>query len=156
MSAVSAVATVPGTAPSRSIRSILLATDLGRASAGATDQAFDLARQLGASLLAVSVIDPGARDPAGGPILRLDQRRAERELAAQALVARGRRAGVHVSFLVWAGEPGPAIVDAAASERADLIVVGSHGRNRMERMVLGSVSDHVTRHAPCPVLIVRS
>jgi nucleotide-binding universal stress UspA family protein len=86
----------------------------------------------------------------------MDQRRAARELAAQALVVRGRRAGVPTSFLVWEGDPGPSIVDAAEAEEADLVVIGSRGRNRIERAVLGSVSDHVIRHARCPVLIVRA
>jgi len=67
-----------------------------------------------------------------------------------------RRISVSVSFLVWEGEPGPAIVEAAEAEGADLVIVGTRGRNRVERFVLGSVSDHVVRHAPCPVLIVRS
>ena len=98
------------------------------------------------------MIDPTAR-VLPGIAARMDQQRASRELAAQALVVRGRRAGVRVAFLVWEGEPGPAIVEAAASEQADLIVVGTHRRNRLERMVLGSVSDHVVRHAACPVLI---
>jgi nucleotide-binding universal stress UspA family protein len=157
MSALPAPARAPGATPQRAIRRILLATDLTGTSAGATDQAFELARQLGADLLAVSVIDPGiVGNRPGEPILRMDQRRAERELAAQVLVLRGRREGVGVSFLVWEGEPGPSIVDAAVSEQVDLIVVGTHGRNRVERMVLGSVSDHVTRNAPCPVLVVRT
>ena len=85
----------------------------------------------------------------------MDQRRAAREFAAQAIVVKGRRAGVAVRFLVWEGEPGPAIIEAAVAEAADLLVVGTHGRSRFERLVLGSVSDHVVRHAPCPVLIVR-
>jgi len=147
--------TAPDPEPRRSIRRILLATDLTETSAGATDQAFELAQQLRASLLVVSVIDPGSAR-AEQPVLRMDQRRAEREVAAQALVLRGRRERIGVSFLVWEGEPGPSIIDAAQSEQVDLIVVGTHGRNRMERMVLGSVSDHVSRNAPCPVLIVRS
>jgi nucleotide-binding universal stress UspA family protein len=46
-------------------------------------------------------------------------------------------------------------VEASVAEAADLIVVGTHGRGRVGRLVLGSVSDHVVRHAPCPVLIVR-
>jgi nucleotide-binding universal stress UspA family protein len=64
--------------------------------------------------------------------------------------------GVAVSFLIWEGEPGESIVDAAIAERADLIVVGSHGRGAVGRFLIGSVSDHVVRHAPCPVLVVRS
>lgn len=141
-------------APGR-IRRILLATDLSGASEAATQQALELARQLGARLLAVSVIDSSASLPGEARLLRLDQRRAAREAAAQALVVRGRAAGVSVEFLVWEGEPGSSIVDAAASELADLIIVGSHGRGRVGRLLLGSVSEHVVRNAPCPVLVVR-
>jgi nucleotide-binding universal stress UspA family protein len=141
--------------PRRAIQRILLATDLSSASAGATDQALELARTLHADLLVVSVID-GEAALAPGPVPRMDQRRAAREFAAQAIVVQGRRIGVSVSFLVWEGDPGPAIVEAAESEGADMIIVGTRGRNRVERLVLGSVSDHVVRHAPCPVLIVRA
>jgi nucleotide-binding universal stress UspA family protein len=141
--------------PMRSIHRILLATDLSPASAGATDQALELARSLHADLLVVSVID-SATPLSSGPVPRMDQRRAAREFAAQAIVVQGRRIGVSVAFHVWEGEPGPAIVEAAQSEGADMIIVGTRGRNRVERLVLGSVSDHVVRHAPCPVLIVRA
>jgi nucleotide-binding universal stress UspA family protein len=137
------------------IRRILLATDLSSASEKAAEEALQLARALRAELLVVSVIDPTTRAP-GPHVARMDRRRAAREVAAQALVVRGRRAGVAVEFLVWEGEPGPAIIEAAEAERADLLVVGTRGRSRVERMVLGSVSDHVVRHAPCPVLIVRA
>jgi nucleotide-binding universal stress UspA family protein len=142
--------------PAKAVRRILLATDLSPASEGATRQAIDLARDLGANLLIVSVIDPDLRGTPGGRVERMDQRRAVREQAAQAVVVRGRQAGIAVSFLVWEGEPGPAIVEAAESEGADMIVVGSHGRGRVGRFVLGSVSDHVIRNAAAPVLVVRS
>lgn len=145
----------PRIRPGKSIRRILLATDLSAASEGATRQAVELARDLGASLLIVSVIDPDLRGTPGGRLERMDQRRAAREQAAQAVVVRGRQAGIAVNFLIWEGEPGPAIVEAAAAEEADLIVVGSHGRGRVGRFVLGSVSDHVIRNATAPVLVVR-
>ena len=140
--------------PDLAIRRIVLATDLAPASECAAAQALALASDLHAEILAVSVIDPAAHD--SGPSLRMDQRRAALEVAAQALVVRGRRQGVTVQFLVWEGEPGPSIVDAAEAEQADLIVVGTRGRSRVERMVLGSVSDHVVRHTHCPVLVVRT
>ncbi len=155
MSAAPVVHELPVTGVPRRIRRILLATDLSSASEGATAQALELARQLRADLLVVSVIDPAARHAAGQTVARMDQRRAARELAAQAIVIDGRRAGVNVNFLVWEGEPGPAIVEAAESEGADMVIVGTRGRSRVERLVLGSVSDHVVRHARCPVLIVR-
>lgn len=154
MSALPRVEDAPAPWLGRRIRRILLATDLSPASRGAGEQALGLATDLGADLLVVSVIDP-ASELAGPVVTRMDQRRAARELAAQAVVVEGRRSGVNVTFLVWEGEPGPAIVEAAAAERADLVIVGSRGRNRVERLVLGSVSDHVVRHSTCPVLIVR-
>ena len=104
----------------------------------------------------MSVIDPGQlRLPGGHFGARVDQVRTLREIAAQELVQRGRRIGIAVSFLIWEGDPGEAIIEAARSERADLIVVGSHGRSGVGRFLIGSVSDHVVRHAPCPVLVVR-
>ena len=145
----------PPPRPANAVRRILLATDLSTASEAATEQAIQLARDLRASLLVVSVIDPEVRGAAGGRLERMDQRRAAREKAAQAVVVRGRQAGIGVSFLVWEGQPGPAIVEAAESEGADLIVVGSHGRGRVGRFMLGSVSDHVIRSAAAPVLVVR-
>ncbi|HUG29640.1 MAG TPA: universal stress protein [Candidatus Limnocylindria bacterium] len=141
--------------PATSVRRILLATDLSPASEGATREALDLARDLRAQLLIVSVIDPTARSIPGGRVERIDQQRAARLASAQAVVARGRDEGVAASFLVWEGEPGPSIVDAAASEQVDMIVVGSHGRGAMGRLLIGSVSDYVVRHASCPVLVVR-
>ena len=137
-------------------RTVVLATDLSPTSAAATAAALDLAGTLGARLLAVSVIDPGSlRLPGGRFRQRVDQVRGERELVAQSLVARGRSVGVAVDFLVWEGDPGESIIEAAAAEAADLIVVGSHGRGTVGRFLIGSVSDHVVRNAQCPVLVVR-
>ena len=142
------------TAPRR--KKLLLATDLTDASASATDEAFDLAAQLDASLLAVSVIDPGSLLMPGGRFrVRVDQVRDRREQQAQALVERGRLTGIDVSFLIWTGDPGDMIVEAAEAEHADMILVGSHGRGAVGRLFLGSVSEHVVRNAPCPVLVVR-
>lgn len=139
------------------IRTVMLATDLTQASDAATETALELASRLGARLLAVSVIDPGSlRLPGGRFRARIDQVRAEHERLATELVARGRSNGVSVDFLVWEGDPGESIVDAANSEAADMIIVGSHGRSTVGRFLIGSVSDHVVRHAPCPVLVVRS
>ena len=80
---------------------------------------------------------------------------AKRHGAAQGLVARGREIGVNVTFLVWTGDPGESIVSAAEAENVDLVVVGTHGRGTIGRLLLGSVSEHVVRNAPCPVLVIR-
>lgn len=139
------------------IRRVLLATDLGPISTLATDWAFDLARRNDATLLIVSVIDPRELNlPGGGFRTRIDQVRDRREADVQRLTERGRRAGLSVSFLVWTGDPGESIVAAAGSEDADIILVGAHSRGVLGRLLLGSVSEYVARHATCPVLIVRA
>ena len=56
---------------------------------------------------------------------------------------------------VEVGDPGGAICAAARAIEADVVVLGSHGRGVLKRVVLGSVSEYVLRHAPCPVLVVR-
>ena len=144
----------PGLAAS--VRKILLATDLSPTSGPATDEAFDVARRLGAHLLVVSVIDTSApRLPGGRFAPRVDQVRDRRQASAQELVQRGRREGVPVTFLVWEGDPGDSILEAACAEDAGMVILGSHGRGPIGRLLLGSVSRHVVRHAGIPVVIVR-
>lgn len=138
----------------RPIETILLATDLTAASAEATDRAIDLAARLEARLLIVNVLEQ-RRLSGGGSHDRVDQARAEREAHLVELVRRARSAGITAEFLVWEGDPAGSITAAADAEAADLVVVGTRGRSGAERMFLGSVSDHVVRHAGCPVLVVR-
>jgi nucleotide-binding universal stress UspA family protein len=147
-------ATGPSPPPTRPIRTILLATDLSAASAEATERAIDLAVRLHARLLIVNVIET-RRLVGGGTHARLDQARAERETRLMELVAAARASGAAAEFLVWTGDPGRTIAAAADAEGADLVVVGTRGRSGAERMLLGSVSDHVVRGAGCPVLVVR-
>lgn len=54
---------------------------------------------------------------------------------------------------VLIGAPGPALCDLATSASAHALVIGSRGRGGIKRALLGSVSDHVVRNAPCPVVI---
>jgi nucleotide-binding universal stress UspA family protein len=61
-----------------------------------------------------------------------------------------------VTRRVEGGDAGPMLAWVAEQEGSDAIVVGSHGRGRFKRLVLGSVSEHVVRHAPCPVMVVRA
>jgi nucleotide-binding universal stress UspA family protein len=137
------------------VRTILLATDLGEASRAATAQAIGLAGQLRARLLILNVLDRG-RLAGGGAHERVDQARSERESRLLEVVRMARDAGAAAEFMVWDGDPGDAIVDAATAERADVVVVGTRGRRGAGRMLLGSVSDHVIRNSDGPVLVVRS
>ena len=140
---------LPGT---RRVPRVLVATDLGPASAAATEAAIELARELNGTLLVVSVLEPGRGTPFGA---RIDQIRDRRERGVREVADRARATGVAAAFLVWQGEPGPSVVAAAEAEGADFIVLGSNERPRVSRLLLGSTSDHVLRSAPCPVVIVR-
>jgi nucleotide-binding universal stress UspA family protein len=61
---------------------------------------------------------------------------------------------LRIRKVVDAGQPYGAIVDCAENERIDLIVMSSHGRSGVSRMLIGSVTDKVLRAASCPVLVV--
>ena len=89
----------------------------------------------------------------------LDDIRKKRLQAGRELVARAtervRAAGYKVDSAVRLGHVRTTVVDAAVKWHAHLVVVGSHGRKGVKRILLGSVSDYVARHAPCSVQIVR-
>jgi nucleotide-binding universal stress UspA family protein len=72
------------------------------------------------------------------------------------LARRFENQNVSMTADVLFGSPESRIVETAEQIHADLIVVGSHGYNRWERLLLGSVSDSVVHHAPCSVLVVRT
>jgi len=96
-------------------------------------------------------------EPAGAGVyerLEQDQLTAHDQLAAQA-EQELRDAGLTASRRVERGDPREGIVHAAETERADLIVVGSHGRTGLSKLVMGSVASHVVTHAPCTVVVVK-
>jgi len=74
---------------------------------------------------------------------------------AERAVAKLTAAGLRAEPRVGQGDPRSLVLDEARKEHADLIVVGSHGRTGLEKLVLGSVASHIVTHAPCSVLVVR-
>lgn len=137
------------------IQRVLLATDLAGVSDRAADEAIELAVEHGAELLVLSVIDPGGlRLPGGRFVRRIDEERTRVVAGAQAIVARAHELGVRATFLVWEGDPVESIVSASGSEQSDVIVLGSHGRGRLGRLVLGSISNRVAELAKCEVMVV--
>lgn len=83
-----------------------------------------------------------------------EQRRAARSELAK-LVARFTKRGVRIRAVLQEGSAHRVIVDCAKRLRADLIVMGTHGRTGVSRVLLGSVAETVVRHAHCPVLTMR-
>ena len=143
------------------IRRILHPTDFSRASGAAFLKAVTLAKQDRAELLLVHVLLPptpfigdGYVSPRTYQELEAGARRgAERELAK--VLARARKAGARARSLLLEGVPYAQITRSARSKRADLIVMGTHGRTGLSKFFLGSVAERVIALASCPVLTVR-
>ncbi len=83
-----------------------------------------------------------------------EQVKFHQELASKAEQSLGG-SGLMSEARVLEGDPRMALVDTAREERVDLVVVGSHGRTGISKLVLGSVASHVVTHAPCSVLVVK-
>jgi len=142
------------------IRRIMYATDFSPASLVALPRALDLARLTGAELTIVHVLTaPRALYIEGGYVPQeiWDRSRADAERELDRLIARAVDAGVRATASPLDGEnPADAIVRAAADRKADVLVLGTHGRGGVARLVLGSVATRVVATAPCPVLTVRA
>jgi nucleotide-binding universal stress UspA family protein len=134
---------------------VVLGTEFGTVSAAAERVAIRHARRDGVPLVIVHAIDPGRlRLPGGAFRQRMDQARASREAAARALLDRVRSAGVQAQLLMWDGDPATCLLEVARAEGASRIVVGTHGRGRLGRAIIGSVSSEVAERASCPVDVV--
>ena len=150
------VNSIGSAASPRALKRVLVATDTSPTSAGAERAGIELADDLGASLIFMSVIDPSRlRLPGGLFHTRVDQVRVRRESALAKLVASARQQGVATQYLVWEGEPGVSVLEAADAEDVDVIVIGSHARGLVGRLLLGSVSTYVVEHARRPVVVIR-
>ncbi|HSE93925.1 MAG TPA: universal stress protein [Methylomirabilota bacterium] len=139
---------------------ILVPTDFSAPSEEAWKTACRLGRVLGAELILVHVfVEPPlySEGPFSGERVRevYAAGRAWVEKTLEEWAAGARAEGLAARVLVRVGVPHREILALAAYERADLLVVGTHGRGGVERALIGSVADRVIRLAPCPVLSVR-
>src|SRR3989442_5420232 len=138
-------------------KKILVGTDFSEPSDAARRTAIELARRLGAELEIVHVEEPlPAYAFAEGPLPDLPRLQEEvRTWAERQLedLARGARAsGVSTTTAVLLGVPANTIVEAARTELADLLVVGTHGRTRLDHVLLVSGAQHGVRNTPITVL----
>ncbi len=144
------------------IRRILHATDFSTASGGAFVKAVDMAKSNRAELYLAHVLTPVvpmAGDGYVSPQVYADIEAAARgdaEKRIASLANRARKRGApRVHTLLLDGVPHEQIARAAKSRRADLVVIGTHGRTGLAKLFLGSVAGRVVSAAPCPVLTVR-
>ena len=143
------------------MRRILHPTDFSRASGSAFLRAVALAKENRAELLLVHVLLPptpfigdGYVSPKTYEELEAAARRgAQRQLAK--LLAKAKKATAKVKAVLIEGIPYSQIARAARGKRADLIVMGTHGRTGLSKFFLGSVAERVIATASCPVLTVR-
>jgi nucleotide-binding universal stress UspA family protein len=134
---------------------VLVPLDGSTLAEGALPRAAELAVASGARMILVRATIahtfPGG-DPIGAQVNVIKE--AEAYLAGVA--ARMRALGVKdVRPSVWYGAPAPAIIDATALTDADLIVMMSHGRSGLGRLVMGSVAESVLRGTTTPILLLR-
>ena len=143
------------------IRRIVHPTDFSRASTPAFKRAVEMAKTNRAELLVLHVIVPAVTIMGDGyvsPQVYEDLEAAARGAAQKQirkLVEKAKQAGARVKGLLLDGVAHERIAQAARARKADLVVIGTHGRTGFAKLFLGSVASRVLAVSPCPVLTVR-
>lgn len=136
-------------------KKILVASDGSRNSKTASDRAIDFARSYGGQLKAVSVVDVPPEFYAEAPNA-LDDMIVRAKGYVRDISISAEAKGVETESFVGEGEAYQIITDIARREEVNMIVMSSHGRTGLKRLLMGSVAEKVIGLAPCPVLVVRS
>lgn len=139
---------------------ILIATDGSDKSRKAAEDGMELAKALGAQVIALYVVNEVVIASAVRQ-LGSDRKETEERLsvagqkAVDAIKKMGDAAGVSVDTIVRIGAPANDVIDVSGAEKADLIVMGSHGESGASKLLIGSVVQKVLYWATIPVLVVR-
>lgn len=144
------------------LKKILLPTDFSGCANYALPYAAAIARAAKAQIICVHVVEPvvpavgytGLAEPM--PIADISEQledSAERQLPK--LAECEECAGLNVEEVIVHGDAAAEIVRVASEQEADLIVISSHGRTGLGRIIFGSTAESVVRHATCPVLVVK-
>jgi hypothetical protein len=143
-------------------KKILVATDGSKYSVAAASEAIGIAKRCGADLFIISVVPTETASP-----FDIVHSEMQHEMIAQKefqdgeknvndLLVVARQEGVNVKGHIIQGRPYDVIVENSREEGVDLIVMGSHGRTGMERLLMGSVTERVVGNADCSVLVVKT
>ncbi len=142
------------------LKKILVATDFSEPADAAVDYGRAFARTFGATLYLLHVVDDmyvrlgGDAYAAVLPDLQEDVEREARQRLSR-IAAQDDPQSLRVEAVITSGATAQAIVEYAEKENVQLIVVGTHGRGGVAKLLMGSVAERVVRTAHCPVLTVR-
>ena len=155
--AILAAAAVPPASPFR-LKKILVPIDFSDCSKKALQYALAFAKQFEASLVLLYVVEANYAGAEFGGMDYVLLEKESRETGQKLLADLAKNVvGSHApaETLVRTGRPVMEITDVAKEKDVDLIIISTHGHTGLKHILLGSVSENVVRHAPCPVLTVR-
>ncbi|MCK9418259.1 MAG: universal stress protein [Nitrospirae bacterium] len=142
-------------------KSIVVATDGSKYSLAAASEAIGLAKQNKSELTVISVVPSELMTPTDIDLtmthkeLIADKEMHEAEKNVKSVKEAAQKEGVAVKAFVMSGRPADAIIEIARDKNADLIVLGSHGRTGLEKLLMGSVAERVIVLSSCAVLVVK-
>ena len=142
-------------------KSIVIATDGSPYSTAAASEAIGIAKKNGSKLTVISVVPAELATPTDVDFaatqreLLADKEMQAAEKNAKAVKEAAQKEGVAVQAFVMTGKPADAIIETANEKNADLIIVGSHGRTGIERLLMGSVAERVIVMSSCAVMVVK-
>jgi len=142
-------------------KNIVVATDGSNYSAAAASEAIGIAKQNNSKLTVIAVVPAELATPTDIDVsmtqqeLIADKEMRVAEKNAKAVKEAAAQAGVAVQAFVMTGKPADAIIETAKEKSADLVVLGSHGRTGLERLLMGSVAERVIVLSDCAVLVVK-
>lgn len=134
---------------------ILLPVDFSTAGEAALKMATSLARDNGGTIIVLHVEEPPMAYGGGEMYYGLVEP-DRTELSRMLHEVKPSDPNIPVIYRLVTGDPATSVVQAAEEENADLIVVGSHGRTGLGRLLMGSVAEAIVRKAHCPVITVKA
>jgi universal stress protein A len=137
------------------MKKILFPTDFSHTGDAALKMATSLARDTGAMLLIVHVEEPPVAY-GGGEMYYGQPEPTIEELQKLLQNVKPPEGDVAYEHRMVSGDPATAVCKLAESEQVDLIVMGTHGRTGLSRLLMGSVAEAIVRRAPCPVLTFKA
>jgi nucleotide-binding universal stress UspA family protein len=140
--------------PALGFERLLLATDGSESAQAAVREAIGIASVCSSSMLVLSVVEVNPEYEALAPRI-VEQAEEEARKHVESIRETVVKAGLDCETVVHRGEePYRFIIEEASKRRIDMIVMGSHGRTGLKRLMMGSVTARVIGHAPCKVLVV--